>query len=200
MKWFNWRVLLQIHVYLGLFCLPYLLIFALSSLNFTHHFFNESKQPEVEIQELLLQMPAIEDNREMANALIDSLNLFGWYHPWGTRRDSLQFVTSVGQPGRELSIFYSWESGETTLRTRRKRVGGLLRSMHFLGESIPHAPWWVNLWQYYQAFTAYAMLFWTASGIYLWARKSKRPREETLTLFGFALVSVSLVLYLWLVG
>jgi hypothetical protein len=200
MKWFNWRIILQTHVYLGLFCLPYLLIFAISSLNFNHHFLAEDWLSEAVVAEIYLEIPILEDNKEMANALIDSLDQYGWYFPWDTRRDSVQFVTGVGQPGRKLSIIHQWESGQTTIRTQRKSVGGLFKTLHFLGGEIPYAPWWINLWQYHQALTAYAMLFWVGSGVYLWLRKAKSPRIESYTLWGFAIFSILLLIYLWLLG
>ncbi|MDX2245626.1 MAG: hypothetical protein SF052_02545 [Bacteroidia bacterium] len=200
MKKISWRQVMYIHLYLGLFCMPYLLIFGLSSLDFNHHFFptQTEKKPLLPIRSV--HMPLLEDDRILGEALRDSLGLFGWYLPWETKRDSLVFITTIAQPGKEYHLKLSLSNGEVEITETYKTAGQILRSLHFMGESIPSAPWWVNLWQYYQVLTVYSMLFWTVSGVYLWWRKKNSHPAERWVLLGMGVFSIGFILFVWLAG
>ncbi|MDA0336587.1 MAG: hypothetical protein O2782_15605 [bacterium] len=70
-------LLLQIHLYAGLLCSSYFVIFGLSSLNYNHHFGHAIDGNPTQWQEQL-RMPAIAKDRHRALAVRDSLGLAGW--------------------------------------------------------------------------------------------------------------------------
>ena len=100
-------ILLKIHLYAGLLCSSYLIIFGISSLNFNHHFGRPGKI-KGERQTSLPALPAQEDDQRLADALRDTLGLVGWSLPWETHRsetpDSLYFHLAVSRPGKEYRV------------------------------------------------------------------------------------------------
>jgi len=100
-------ILLKIHLYAGLLCASYLILFGVSSLNFNHHF-GQPDALKAERQRGLRALPAIADDQRLAEALRDTLGLVGWTLPWETGRsetaDSLYFRFAVSRPGKEYII------------------------------------------------------------------------------------------------
>ena len=195
----TWRTLLHIHAYLGLLCAPYLLIFSLSSLDFNHHFISEKPLGSPHTWETELSIPPHDDLEAVSQAVMDSLGIFGWFLPWDSYRDSSQIYLEVSQPGKKYAITLH-ENGTTKVEAFPESGANVMKLLHFLGESIPHAPWWVNTWQHYQSLTVYALLFWVLSGIILWMRKKKTPKLESVFLWGGALISILFIVWLWRIG
>jgi hypothetical protein len=194
-------LVIKIHSYLGLLCMPYLLIFGLSSLTFNHHFEAfEVEGREGDNELLKIDIPAIDDNLTLANAINDSCSVFGWYLPWSARRDSLQFFYETVKTGRKYNTKVDFESGEIKINSRRNSISHLLKGLHGLGEEIPNAPLCVNVWQYYQDLSVYSLMFWLLSGIWLWIQKRIDRRWGSIILLTFFMVSIFLMLFIWLVG
>ncbi len=100
-------ILLKVHLYAGLLCSSYLILFGISSINFNHHFGRPSTL-KAERQRGLRALPAIDDDQRLAEALRDTLGLVGWTLPWETGRsetaDSLYFRFAVSRPGKEYTV------------------------------------------------------------------------------------------------
>ncbi|MBI2505982.1 MAG: hypothetical protein HYW07_22430 [Candidatus Latescibacteria bacterium] len=100
-------ILLKIHLYAGLLCSSYLVIFGISSLNFNHHF-GKPAALKSERQRSLDTLPAIADDQRLAEALRDTLGLGGYTLTWETDRseteDSLYFRFVVWRPGKEFRV------------------------------------------------------------------------------------------------
>jgi hypothetical protein len=193
--------LLQFHIYLGLFCTPYLLIFAISSLSFNHVSLQEGFTPVASEKVTLDVSPGdFENPRAMGEALRDSLHLMGWFIPWESSVDSSGFLVNIRNLGRDFRISGSWSSSEAEMTTNSTRTISRLKGLHGLHETIPGAPWWINAWGFYQDITVYSLLFWAASGIYLWWISKSRSSTSAIWLAGSVVVSVILMLYLWLAG
>lgn len=191
---------MQLHLYLGLLCIPYLLIFGLSSLDFNHHFFSKESHQQPITHLASVRLPHLDDDRVLGEALRDSLGLFGWYLPWETKRDSVHFQTVISQPGKDYHLSVDLLTGKVEVTEKFKTAGQIFRILHFTGESIPNAPWWVNGWQYYQVLTVYSMLFWAITGVYLWWRKKNSHPAERWTLLGMGVFSIVFIIFLWLEG
>lgn len=100
-------ILLKIHLYTGLLCSSYLILFGISSLNFNHHF-GKPAALKNERQRSLNALPALTDDQRLAEALRDTLGLVGWTLTWETRRsetaDSRYFRFAVARPGKEYRV------------------------------------------------------------------------------------------------
>jgi hypothetical protein len=76
-------ILLKLHIYAGLLCSSYLVIFAISSLNYNHNF-GRPKHEKV-TWERSLKLGDIENDMALSEAVRDALGLIGWPLPWETR-------------------------------------------------------------------------------------------------------------------
>lgn len=192
--------LLQIHLYLGLFTAPYLLILGVSSLNFNHHLWAKSGDRSLESRETVsLQLPELEDPNEMTLAMQDSLDLMGWFIPWESRLDSAWLKLIVSQFGKRYTL-EGPRDGPYTFTTESQGFGHLIFGMHGMRGNVPFAPAWVKAWKYYQDLTVYTLLFWVVSGLILWFQRKSNKRLEGYLLLFFALFSLILMLYQWLIG
>ncbi len=193
----NWRIFLHIHIYLGLFSLPYLLIFALSSLNFNHHFISEKPLSEWREWKAQVDIAASDDLLQVADQLMDALSIFGWFIPYESYRDAEKTFIVIVQPGKIYHITLQ-PDGSALVKERLQSGAHILKSLHGLGENIPHAPWIVNTWKYYQSLTVYAVLFWIVTGVYFWSRNRRRPVLEKRLIWVFSIFSALLILFIWL--
>src|SRR5438876_3358188 len=93
--------LLNLHLYGGLLCAPYLLIFGFSSLHFNHHFSFVEPKPNSVTWHAPLAIEPLSDNDKMAMSIRDSMGLMGWTIPWKMKRDAagvLEF--DLERPGK----------------------------------------------------------------------------------------------------
>ena len=195
------NLLLQIHLYVGLFCTPYLIIFGVSSLSFNHANMKEAFTP---IDSTLLNYQFDKVNfsspKKLDSALTDSLKLMGWFIPWESHVDSVGFHVNHRHLGRDYRFSGEWGKQPIKMVTNSTRKISMIKGLHGLGEKIPGAPWWINAWQYYQDLTVYALLFWVCSGLIMWWQSKTRNMTSTIFLFGSVGLSIGLMIYLWLVG
>lgn len=190
---------LQTHIYLGLFCVPYLLIFSVSSLSFNHVSLEEEFVPlKTETVSIAIDSSDFHNTRQLGEALADSLGLMGWFIPWESRTDTSGFLVNHRHLGRDYRLSGSWGSPVIEMTTNSTRVISRLKGLHGLHEEIPGAPWWINWWGYYQDLTVYSLLFWSLSGVYLWW--AGKNRSAGIWLIAGALFSLVLMAYLWLAG
>ena len=196
-KKLNWRTILHIHIYLGLFCTPFLIIFSLSSLDFNHHFMPQKSFQSAKEWERKIMMTKTEDLSVYSDQLLDSLQIFGWFLPWSSYQDSNKTYIEISQPAKRYDISISPQGLVKVVETPES-IANVAKLLHFIGEDIPHAPWWVNAWKHYQSLTVYALVFWFLSGIYLWLRKKKSPKVEKILMYGGMVISILFILLIWL--
>jgi hypothetical protein len=102
--------------------------------------------------------------------------------------------------GRDYRISGEWEKTPVKFVTNSTRTISMIKGMHGLGNNIPGAPWWINLWQYYQDLTVYALLFWALSGLIMWWLSKGRSITSLIVLMSGVVFSIGLMIYLWLAG
>ncbi|MCC7204801.1 MAG: PepSY domain-containing protein [Phycisphaeraceae bacterium] len=192
--------LLNLHLYGGLLCSSYLLIYGFSSLLFNHPIDKGADGPAV-TWEQAMEHPRVYRKQELAERVRDELGLFGWAPPWDLRAQAggeLRFV--VSRPGRQYEIHTKLREGKVQVSETRTGFWSVVRSLHGMYATIPNGPWLVNSWKYYTEVTNWIVLFAAGTGVYLWtARKSERAIGGGL-LGVTAAVSLGLILYVWLWG
>jgi len=194
------KFLLQLHVYGGLFCAIQLLIFGISSLNMNHHFSFMQAHTAAVHWEKTISLPDIESPQPLAEAVRDSLGLFGWTPPWNFFQEADTFRFKVVHFGKEYQLQLLKSAGVVSVSETQKGFWPTFNSLHFLSENVPNAPWPINSWQYFQNFTVFFLFYSLCSGIYFWSRKkSERKIGITLLVLGTA-GSLFYMMYLWLVG
>src|SRR4030095_91657 len=127
----SWRkVLLKLHLYGGLLCFWYLLIFAISALNFQHHFsfMKNRNSPALVSTRTHLRIDPGGTDSAVATRIQNSLDLAGWYLPWETYRDSAgSFHTMIANPKWDYSIVHNFQNSITTISAKEKRFWNVLR-------------------------------------------------------------------------
>ena len=192
---------LNIHLYGGLLCAPYLIIFGFSSLHFNHHFrFVESQASSISrtwAAPLLIETAT--NNDALAESVRDSLGLMGWTIPWNMQRDDagdLKF--DLERPGKSYTIRTELKNHSARVEERRKSFWQVLNSLHALG-AVPNSKF-VLFWGGYTELCTAFVIFAAVSGIYLWVNSKRERWVGLITVLGATLFSIGLMLGVWLWG
>ena len=182
------RLLLKIHFYGGIICFWYLLILGVSSLHYNHHFSFITKPHEPSNWSRSMSLAgAIDDNRQLTEAIRDSLGLIGWPLPWETRRDSTGTLhVVVEHPGKRYVIDYSPATSSASVSETPKGFWRVFTALHGFGV-MPKAPITYG-WAWYTRITIAVVVFAVFSGVYLWFVGKQNKRSGLYTL----LISVGL--------
>jgi hypothetical protein len=186
--------ILKIHLYGGLLCSAYLIIFGFTSLHFNHQFqFAKPVESKVTWQRALT-LPLAEDNLKAAESVRDELGLMGWPLPWTMNRDSqgdLRF--NLERPGKSYTIQVLVKENRVEVEETQKGFWPVLNSLHAL-MSVPNAPF-ARMWGWFTELCTWVVLFAAASGVYLWAC-SRRERWVGVSIFvGATTAALALILY-----
>jgi hypothetical protein len=189
----------RLHLYGGLLCAAYLVVFGLSSLQFNHHFAwaASSDRPEPAWE---VPLPPLRGTNDVARAenLRDDLGLMGWPLPWEMRRDDDGLHVVMERPGRSYRIHALTRDGRVRVEPKAKGFWPAVVSLHGL-TGIPGsrlASWW----GVYTELCVWVVLFAAASGVWLWigARRERVAGRLALAL-GF-LGSVAFMVYVVVKG
>jgi len=191
--------ILRIHLYGGLLCAPYLMIFGFSSLHFNHHFAFVAPAPNsTEWQAPRTPTPAT-NNDALAQSVRDSLGLAGWTIPWKMSRDAagdLQF--DLERPGKSYTVHTVANEHKVRVEEHRKGFWQVVNSLHALG-SVPNAPftsWWAIYTEICTGFVAFAAV----SGVYLWMNSQRERRIGLVAFLGALIASVGFMVFVILRG
>ena len=190
---------LRIHLYGGLLCAPYLIIFGFSSLHFNHHFAFVTPAPSPTEWHQSLAVSPDSDNVKMADSVRDGLGLAGWTIPWKMKREAsgdLQF--DLETPGKSYTIQTIIGENNVRVQERRKGFWDVVTSLHALG-SVPNMRF-TSFWSFYTELCAGFVFFATASGVYLWLISRRERKIGISVLLGAALASIALMIYVVMRG
>jgi hypothetical protein len=185
---------LKLHLYGGLLCSSYLLIFGLSSLNYNHHF---GRPGEEKVSwERSLGVENMDDNHALSERVRDELGLIGWTIPWETRRDeedNLHF--GLARPGKHYTIHVYFEEQRVEVEEVRKGFWEVINQLHAL-MMLPSSTF-VSTWGIYTEVCIWVVFFSAASGVYLWASLQRDRLSGLVVLLGAAVLSVLFMVYVW---
>jgi hypothetical protein len=210
------RVILNLHIYGGLLCFSYLIIFGISSLNFNHPFaFTQAKGEPVKWEQpvTLPDLPRLSDDmtgeqrvatKAKANHQVrEALGLFGHQRPWGEswwdKDDPNHYHASLVRPGVEYDVDVHLDEKVARVSERRTSVFMVMRGLHGFSEDMPGSPL-VTTWGWYTELCTFFVLFAGATGVYLWTRR-RNERRVGYALIGTAgALSLGLIVYITLHG
>jgi hypothetical protein len=210
------KIVLNLHIYAGLLCFSYLLIFGVTSLNFNHPFaFTRAKaeptywEQAVSLEDLPRVMEGMTGEQRVAtkakaNHMVrEALGLFGHQRPWGESywdaKDSNHYHASLVRPGAEYEVDVHLDRNVAKVKETRTNAWMTMRGLHGLHEELPGAPV-MAMWGWYTEFCTFTVLFAGASGVYLWTRRKNERRIGYGLLGAAGLVSLGLMFYLTLHG
>lgn len=179
------RWLLDLHLYLGLLCLPYVVVFGVSSILLNHGVRSETTtewQREI-------AAPSAESDSARATATLDALALTGSVQAHTVKRDGaggLRFKAI--RPGRSYQVELA-ASGQVSVR---ETGGGMLeisRDLHGLHDT--QSSRWSLSWALYTELATAVLLFSIASGVVLiWPRRGERAFGLGAGALGLAAVAL----------
>lgn len=193
------RWILNIHLYGGLLCAPYLIIFGVSALLFNHPFAWVAPTSAPLKWEQAIKIEPAKDNATMANSVRDSLGLMGWPVLWKMKRDASGDVHfDIERPGKSYTVHTVLAEGKVRVEERRKTFWQVVRSLHALG-ALPNSRF-VSWWGVYTEVCIGFTLFAGISGVYLWVVTRRERAVGMITLCAAVLLSSGLMLYVVLRG
>jgi hypothetical protein len=179
------RWLFDLHLYLGLLCLPYLVVFGVSSILLNHDLRNETTtewQREI-------AAPSAESDTAQSAATLEALALTGSVLAHTVKRDEaggLHFEAS--RPGRRYQVELL-ASGQARVRESRGGVLGISRGLH--GHRDTQSSLWSLSWALYTELATAVLLFSIASGVVLiWPRRGERAFGLGFGALGLAAVAL----------
>jgi hypothetical protein len=196
----------DLHLYLGLFISPFVLLFSISVF-FIVHSWIPRLGPETANTRVVSAAPLPADLQKLSGSpLIDALKptLEKIHVPGeiGFVRHMVKeekLIIPVSVPGRLTTVTINLATQEATVAKRETGLADALVTLH--KAPGPHVPsirmnwFYMKLWSWFADATVYLVLFITVSGIYLWyvLRAERRVgfillAAGTLTFFGIAYV------------
>jgi hypothetical protein len=158
-----YRYLRNTHLYLGLFCCLFLLMYGVSSVQMAHNAWF-SMRPRV--NEVHFTLAPSADSRAVARELIDRYGLRGELGP-------ARFVTpaqlsfTLTRPGTVYQVQYAPATGDTRVRDSHAGFMGMLNRLHHVN-GLWHDYWLVNVWGALVAMVSVALIVIAVTGIFLW--------------------------------
>jgi hypothetical protein len=206
----------QLHLYGGLFLCPFLLIFAVSTIQLNHGWY---QPPDGTTTTVGLPIPAemlvdvtnrqVTDDmtfeeraaagQPLLDHIVEKLKLQGEIAGAGVVRNG-RTMLNVARPGLVKRIVVNVRTQEATITELRQGLFGTLRYLH-LNPGPHRQPQWIGTtaWGWIADATVYVTLLLTLSGIYLWVLV-REERKAGIVVLGAGAVSFVAVLYVLMIG
>jgi len=193
-----YRLIRDLHLYLGLFSSPFVLVFAISVF-FLVHAWLPKLGPDASRTRVVSGLPLPANLQTLSGRLlIDALkpalekaNVHGEVGFLQHLVKEEKLIIPVTVPGRQTIVTISIPSHEATIVTRETGLADALATLHRSpGEHAPsiRMNWfYMKAWRWLADTTAYLILFISVSGIYLWYVLRAERRVGFVLLFAGAL-------------
>jgi hypothetical protein len=187
---------LRLHLYLGLLCSGYLIVFGVSSLNYNHPLeFTKPRTETVTWERSLALPPRQPDNAAESEAVCDALGLMGWTLPWETRREpSGDLHFGLARPGKHYNIHVMRDAGKVSVRERSEGHWTVIRHIHG-NKGVPRSNL-MTAWGWYTEACTLFVLFAAGSGVYLFATRKKDRTAAWAVLGAATALSLAFMVYL----
>jgi len=193
------RIMRYIHLYTGLFLMPWIAVYATSAFCLNHNkWFIKKLRVNPPKWEVLREVKFVpEDNfptepAEQARAILEFLDLDGAHRIQGRPNANQMIIFRISGSG---NYRITWRRPSSLIVVEKQRPFSLYRLVHFLhfrgGFNQPYLAHIV--WSVLVDAIAISMFLWVLTGVYLWYRRSKK------LLFGCLCVVGGLVLFIYLV-
>jgi len=193
-----YRVVRDLHLYLGLFSSPFVLVFAISVFFLVHTWLPKigsetSATRVVSALPLPINLQTL-SGRPLIDALKATLEKADVHGEVGFVRHMVKeekLIIPVTIPGRETIVTINIAGREATVVTRETGLADAMATLHRSpGEHAPaiRMNWFcMQAWRWLADTTAYLILFISVSGIYLWYVLRAERRVGFVLLFAGAL-------------
>jgi len=174
-----YKITRDLHLYLGLFISPFVLVFSISVFFLVHSWLPKFGSV-TSTTRVVASLPLPEglqtlSGRPLIDALKPVLEKAGVRGEVGFVRHMVKeekLVIPVIIPGRETTVSLSLSNGAASIETREAGLADALVTLHKLpgqhGPAIRMNSFYMKAWRWAADGTVYLILFITFSGIYLW--------------------------------
>jgi len=199
----SYRLIRDLHLYLGLFISPFVVVFAVSVFFLVHAWLPKAVPgakrvvPELSLPAKLEELsgrPLI-DALQPVLASINAQGEVGWVQHRATEH---RLILPVSVPGRLTTVTIDVAEREATIEPRTTGLADAFVTLH--KSPGPHLVnirknWFcMQLWSWFADGTVYVVLFLTVSGLYLWFAL-RAERRIGLCLLAAGLISFSGIVY-----
>ena len=204
MKGRFYRLTRDLHLYLGLFISPFVLVFSVSVFFLVHSWIPKlaPETASTRVASALALPPDLPklSGRPLVDALkpiLEKMNVPGEIGFVRRMVKEEKLIIPVSIPGRATTVTINLASREATIVTRETGLADALVTLHKFpgghGPDIRMNWFYMKAWRWFADATVYLTLFITVSGIYLWyVLRAERKIgfillfAGTLTFFGIA--------------
>jgi len=204
MKGRFYRLIRDLHLYLGLFISPFVLLFSISVFFFVHSWIPRLTPETARTRVVSALALPTELSKLSGRPLVDALkpilgnmNVPGEIGFIQRRASDETLIIPVSSPGRATTVNISLARREATIVTRETGLADALITLHKSpgghGATIRMNWFAMKVWSWFADATVYLTLFITVSGVYLWyVLRAERTIglillfAGTLTFFGMA--------------
>jgi hypothetical protein len=197
----------KLHIYLGLYFLVFLWLFAISGLLLNHgwrftEFWNQRRQTRTEH---VVQSPHLADDHGRAMALMSQLDLAGEIEWTTTRPAADRFSFRVVRPGRIVDVTVDLGGGSAVVDEIQLNAWGKLRMLHTFNGQPANArsagrDWlWTRLWTFAMDALAVGLIVLVAGSLILaYERRERRIGAAIALGLGFIVAGFFLFALRWL--
>lgn len=174
-----YRLTRDLHLYLGLFISPLVLVFAVSVFSLVHAWIPGTSRPPAVRSAGDLPVPAgveLLSGRQQADALrpvLDRLGVHGELNFVRRIARENRLVIPVTIPGREVTVDLNLATRSATVSEREPGIWSAMVYLHKMpGQHLANlrGNWFfMRAWRWLADGTVYLVMFLSISGIYLWA-------------------------------
>lgn len=188
------RINRRTHLYLGLFLLPWMLMYGASSFIISHHaWFRSDQQPSWEmVFDREYQRPINDqaDLRETAREILKDCHLDGAF--WVQRPNSRELQINRFRFLDETRLTYLVKEHRLRAERQRMRWDQAVLRMHFRGGFI-QTSFWNDLWAIVVDVVCVGILIWIASGLIMFWRLGR------LRAWGALAIGGGILSFVWLI-
>ena len=189
----------SLHLYVGLFLSPFVLVYAVSAVLLNHAYlpWGGSAAPLARVEPVVVAVHDSEDGLAMARQVRDQLGIRGEIGYVSRKQGSQQLNFPIETPGSVTRVRVDLVTGTAT--AERKDTGVWDASIYLHKTPGPHnvkfrGNWvFMRLWGWVADATVYLLLFLSATGIYLWTVLKAQRRTGLVFLGAGALSFIALV-------
>ncbi len=188
----------DLHLYLGLFMCPFILVFAVSTVLLNH-----PGQPAVgaasgriPLTSIPIEVPEGAGTIDQARKILRQLNVTGEIDYVSHQAKEERLLIPVSKPGEHTRVEVDLRAQTATVERQEQGLGAALIYLHKLPgpHNVKIRGNWIYIawWRVLADTTVYALLFLTASGLYLWWMLTAE-RKIGWALLGAGILSATLL-------
>ena len=183
------RLLRNSHLLMGLFFAPFVLMFGLSSIRFSHNEWFPAT-PEETTMSVAVDPAQATSPRALGNLLMEREGYYGFILDIEERDDGFGFL--IGRMGTIHHIDYEAGTSQVTVIKRVTPFMGMMNWMHgtfgFDQEFKPN-----NFWALLMLLTSIGLIALGCTGVYLWFKIHQERRTGSILLFASLAFGIGMI-------